>query len=83
MYFFNLFFDIFVFSGMEDEVYRKLKKMEADHPEVKVYRRSDTFMIQLNYSSNDRISPLIITVDEGYYLVRAEYEIKDSTSEWI
>ncbi|XP_064609389.1 ectonucleotide pyrophosphatase/phosphodiesterase family member 5-like [Liolophura sinensis] len=67
-------------QGKEEEVYRKLKKMEAEHGEVKVYRRSDALMTQLNYSSNDRISPLIITVDEGFYLIRAEYEKKYSTT---
>lgn len=53
-------------KGMKDVVYKKLK--EKKHPHMRVYLKED-FPEKFHYRNNRRVAPILLIVDEGWYLV--------------
>ena len=53
-------------KGMKDIIYKRLK--ENHHPHIQVYLKED-LPEKYHYHNNRRVSPIVLTVDEGWVLV--------------
>ena len=59
---------LFLFSGLQEELYENLKKIKH----LTVYRKQD-IPEKFHYKHNRRVPPILIAADEGYSLCDANH----------
>ncbi|XP_046839194.1 bis(5'-adenosyl)-triphosphatase ENPP4-like isoform X2 [Xenia sp. Carnegie-2017] len=60
-------------EGKKEAVYKKLKSNH--HPNMQIWRKEE-FPIKFHYRNHRRVSPILITVDEGWTLVNDPKQFK-------
>lgn len=78
-----LYFVCSVHSGKAQTVLAGLMKAERKHPQLHVHQKSSALLKSLNYTNSARIAPIVLTADEGWYIVTRGEHLINPDSELV